>query len=192
MRAVLGERRQRSHQLDQGGSLAAHTASSSDSLPPKKEGEGGLLCSSESRFGSCLIGLQSVRAFRSAPGRSVLLHMRAQAECWKPPLSPCRVNDCILRVNEVDVRDVTHGKAVEALKEAGSMVRLSVKRRRQTTERMVDIKLVKGPKGLSAPPGNAPPPPSKEGLLFPALQKMPFPGGGGASGLSPDLASVST
>ncbi|XP_058043498.1 disks large homolog 1 isoform X7 [Ahaetulla prasina] len=57
-----------------------------------------------------------------------------------------RVNDCILRVNEVDVRDVTHGKAVEALKEAGSMVRLSVKRRRQTTERMVDIKLVKGPK----------------------------------------------
>uniref|UniRef100_A0A670ZQT8 Disks large homolog 1 n=1 Tax=Pseudonaja textilis TaxID=8673 RepID=A0A670ZQT8_PSETE len=59
-----------------------------------------------------------------------------------------RVNDCILRVNEVDVHDVTHGKAVEALKEAGSMVRLSVKRRRQTTERMVDIKLVKGPKGL--------------------------------------------
>ncbi|XP_026578035.1 disks large homolog 1 isoform X3 [Pseudonaja textilis] len=57
-----------------------------------------------------------------------------------------RVNDCILRVNEVDVHDVTHGKAVEALKEAGSMVRLSVKRRRQTTERMVDIKLVKGPK----------------------------------------------
>ncbi|KAM6442428.1 disks large homolog 1 isoform 8-T8 [Liasis olivaceus] len=59
-----------------------------------------------------------------------------------------RVNDCILRVNEVDVRDVTHSKAVEALKEAGSMVRLYVKRRRQTTERIVDIKLVKGPKGL--------------------------------------------
>ncbi|KAM6442423.1 disks large homolog 1 isoform 3-T3 [Liasis olivaceus] len=57
-----------------------------------------------------------------------------------------RVNDCILRVNEVDVRDVTHSKAVEALKEAGSMVRLYVKRRRQTTERIVDIKLVKGPK----------------------------------------------
>ncbi|XP_039197484.1 disks large homolog 1 isoform X4 [Crotalus tigris] len=59
-----------------------------------------------------------------------------------------RVNDCILRVNEVDVRDVTHGRAVEALKEAGSVVRLYVKRRRQTTERVVDIKLVKGPKGL--------------------------------------------
>uniref|UniRef100_A0A0F7Z8Q6 Disks large homolog 1 n=1 Tax=Crotalus adamanteus TaxID=8729 RepID=A0A0F7Z8Q6_CROAD len=57
-----------------------------------------------------------------------------------------RVNDCILRVNEVDVRDVTHGRAVEALKEAGSVVRLYVKRRRQTTERVVDIKLVKGPK----------------------------------------------
>ncbi|XP_053160388.1 disks large homolog 1 isoform X8 [Hemicordylus capensis] len=59
-----------------------------------------------------------------------------------------RVNDCILRVNEVDVRDVTHSKAVEALKEAGSMVRLYVKRRKQVTEKMVEIKLVKGPKGL--------------------------------------------
>ncbi|XP_054838994.1 disks large homolog 1 isoform X5 [Eublepharis macularius] len=59
-----------------------------------------------------------------------------------------RVNDCILRVNEVDVRDVTHSKAVEALKEAGSMVRLYVKRRKQVTEKIMEIKLVKGPKGL--------------------------------------------
>ncbi|XP_061493647.1 disks large homolog 1 isoform X7 [Rhineura floridana] len=59
-----------------------------------------------------------------------------------------RVNDCILRVNEVDVRDVTHSKAVEALKEAGSLVRLYVKRRKQVTEKIVEIKLVKGPKGL--------------------------------------------
>ncbi|XP_072852534.2 disks large homolog 1 isoform X3 [Pogona vitticeps] len=59
-----------------------------------------------------------------------------------------RVNDCILRVNEVDVRDVTHSRAVEALKEAGSMVRLHIKRRKQVTEKMVEIKLVKGPKGL--------------------------------------------
>uniref|UniRef100_A0A8D0DQ63 Disks large homolog 1 n=1 Tax=Salvator merianae TaxID=96440 RepID=A0A8D0DQ63_SALMN len=59
-----------------------------------------------------------------------------------------RVNDCILRVNDVDVRDVTHSKAVEALKEAGSMVRLHVKRRKQVTEKVVEIKLVKGPKGL--------------------------------------------
>ncbi|XP_026710898.1 disks large homolog 1 isoform X10 [Athene cunicularia] len=59
-----------------------------------------------------------------------------------------RVNDCILRVNEVDVRDVTHSKAVEALKEAGSIVRLYVKRRKPVTEKIVEIKLVKGPKGL--------------------------------------------
>ncbi|XP_052542758.1 disks large homolog 1 isoform X11 [Tympanuchus pallidicinctus] len=57
-----------------------------------------------------------------------------------------RVNDCILRVNEVDVRDVTHSKAVEALKEAGSIVRLYVKRRKPVTEKVVEIKLVKGPK----------------------------------------------
>ncbi|XP_037765529.1 disks large homolog 1 isoform X21 [Chelonia mydas] len=57
-----------------------------------------------------------------------------------------RVNDCILRVNEVDVRDVTHSKAVEALKEAGSIVRLYVKRRKPVTEKIMEIKLVKGPK----------------------------------------------
>ncbi|XP_018617156.1 disks large homolog 1-like isoform X10 [Scleropages formosus] len=59
-----------------------------------------------------------------------------------------RVNDCILRVNDVDVRDVTHSKAVEALKEAGCVVRLYVRRRKHVTEKIVDIKLVKGPKGL--------------------------------------------
>ncbi|XP_062987764.1 disks large homolog 1 isoform X8 [Elgaria multicarinata webbii] len=59
-----------------------------------------------------------------------------------------RVNDCILRVNEADVREVTHSKAVEALKEAGSLVRLYVKRRKQVTEKIVELKLVKGPKGL--------------------------------------------
>uniref|UniRef100_A0A8C4S612 Discs large MAGUK scaffold protein 1a n=1 Tax=Erpetoichthys calabaricus TaxID=27687 RepID=A0A8C4S612_ERPCA len=59
-----------------------------------------------------------------------------------------RVNDCILRVNDVDVRDVTHSKAVEALKEAGSIVRLYVRRRKPITEKIMDIKLVKGPKGL--------------------------------------------
>ncbi|KAG9346424.1 hypothetical protein JZ751_006735 [Albula glossodonta] len=35
-----------------------------------------------------------------------------------------RVNDSILFVNEVDVREVTHSLAVEALKEAGAIVRL--------------------------------------------------------------------
>ncbi|XP_056421334.1 disks large homolog 1 isoform X20 [Hyla sarda] len=59
-----------------------------------------------------------------------------------------RVNDCILRVNDVDVQDVTHSKAVEALKEAGSIVRLYVRRRKPITEKIMEIKLVKGPKGL--------------------------------------------
>ncbi|XP_051986733.1 disks large homolog 1-like isoform X3 [Xyrauchen texanus] len=58
------------------------------------------------------------------------------------------VNDCILRVNDVDVRDVTHSNAVEALKEAGCIVRLYVRRRKAITEKIVDVKLVKGPKGL--------------------------------------------
>uniref|UniRef100_A0A669EDR0 Discs large homolog 1-like protein n=1 Tax=Oreochromis niloticus TaxID=8128 RepID=A0A669EDR0_ORENI len=63
-------------------------------------------------------------------------------------LLPCRVNDCIVRVNETDVREVTHSGAVEALKEAGGLVRLCIRRRRSLTERILDIKLVKGPKGL--------------------------------------------
>uniref|UniRef100_A0A673B8Z3 Uncharacterized protein n=1 Tax=Sphaeramia orbicularis TaxID=375764 RepID=A0A673B8Z3_9TELE len=59
-----------------------------------------------------------------------------------------RVNDVILRVNEVDVRDVTHSRAVEALKEAGSLVRLYIRRRKPVSEKVMEIKLVKGPKGL--------------------------------------------
>ncbi|XP_056607309.1 disks large homolog 1 isoform X20 [Triplophysa dalaica] len=59
-----------------------------------------------------------------------------------------RVNDCILRVNDVDVRDVTHSNAVEALKEAGCIVRLYVRRRKASTEKIMEVKLVKGPKGL--------------------------------------------
>ncbi|XP_041126913.1 disks large homolog 1-like isoform X27 [Polyodon spathula] len=59
-----------------------------------------------------------------------------------------RVNDNILRVNDVDARDVTHSKAVEALKEAGSIVRLYVRRRKPVTEKIMELKLVKGPKGL--------------------------------------------
>lgn len=59
-----------------------------------------------------------------------------------------RVNDCIVRVNDTDVREVTHSGAVEALKEAGGLVRLCIRRRRSLTEKVMDIKLVKGPKGL--------------------------------------------
>ncbi|XP_051973900.1 disks large homolog 2-like isoform X9 [Xyrauchen texanus] len=59
-----------------------------------------------------------------------------------------RVNDCILRVNDSDVSEVSHSKAVEALKAAGSIVRLYVRRRRPILETVTEIKLIKGPKGL--------------------------------------------
>ncbi|XP_064879928.1 disks large homolog 2 isoform X6 [Oncorhynchus nerka] len=62
--------------------------------------------------------------------------------------SRLRVNDCILRVNDADVSEVSHSKAVEALKVAGSIVRLYVRRRRPMLETVIEIKLIKGPKGL--------------------------------------------
>lgn len=57
------------------------------------------------------------------------------------------MNDSIVFVNDVDVREVTHSIAVEALKEAGPVVRLYVLRRRPPSERVTQIKLMKGPKG---------------------------------------------
>ncbi|KTF88726.1 hypothetical protein cypCar_00014092 [Cyprinus carpio] len=59
-----------------------------------------------------------------------------------------KVNDSILFVNDVDVREVTHSQAVEALKEAGAIVRLYVLRRKPLAEKVTEIKLIKGPKGL--------------------------------------------
>ncbi|XP_043348889.1 disks large homolog 3 isoform X4 [Dermochelys coriacea] len=58
------------------------------------------------------------------------------------------VNDCVLRVNEVDVSEVVHSKAVEALKEAGPVVRLVVRRRQPPPETIMEVNLMKGPKGL--------------------------------------------
>ncbi|KAM3827489.1 disks large homolog 3 isoform 2-T2 [Vipera latastei] len=58
------------------------------------------------------------------------------------------VNDCVLRVNEVDVLEVVHSKAVEALKEAGPVVRLLVRRRQPPPETIMEVNLMKGPKGL--------------------------------------------
>uniref|UniRef100_A0A4W3I7J9 Discs large MAGUK scaffold protein 3 n=1 Tax=Callorhinchus milii TaxID=7868 RepID=A0A4W3I7J9_CALMI len=58
------------------------------------------------------------------------------------------VNDCVLRVNEVDVSEVVHSKAVEALKEAGPVVRLLVRRRQPPPEAILEVNLLKGPKGL--------------------------------------------
>uniref|UniRef100_A0A674IYR1 PDZ domain-containing protein n=1 Tax=Terrapene triunguis TaxID=2587831 RepID=A0A674IYR1_9SAUR len=68
-------------------------------------------------------------------------HM-SHACTWHP------VNDSILFVNDVDVREVTHSTAVEALKEAGSIVRLYVMRRKALAEKVMEVKLIKGPKGL--------------------------------------------
>nr|XP_023848255.1 LOW QUALITY PROTEIN: disks large homolog 3-like [Salvelinus alpinus] len=59
-----------------------------------------------------------------------------------------KVNDCVLRVNEVDVSEVVHSRAVEALKEAGPVVRLLVRRRQAPPETILEINLLKGPKGL--------------------------------------------
>ncbi|XP_028671669.1 disks large homolog 3 isoform X3 [Erpetoichthys calabaricus] len=58
------------------------------------------------------------------------------------------VNDCVLRVNEVDVSEVVHSRAVEALKEAGPVVRLLVRRRQPLPETILEVNLLKGPKGL--------------------------------------------
>uniref|UniRef100_A0AAR2M2I4 Discs, large homolog 3 (Drosophila) n=1 Tax=Pygocentrus nattereri TaxID=42514 RepID=A0AAR2M2I4_PYGNA len=58
------------------------------------------------------------------------------------------VNDCVLRVNEVDVSEVVHSRAVEALKEAGPVVRLLVRRRQAPPETILEVNLLKGPKGL--------------------------------------------
>lgn len=63
-------------------------------------------------------------------------------------VSVSSVNDCILFVNDVDVREVTHSQAVEALKEAGAIVRLYVLRRKPAAEKVTEIKLIKGPKGM--------------------------------------------
>ena len=47
---------------------------------------------------------------------------------------------------------MTHSAAVEALKEAGSIVRLYVMRRKPPAEKVMEIKLIKGPKGSSGNP----------------------------------------
>ncbi|CAH2108405.1 unnamed protein product [Euphydryas editha] len=73
--------------------------------------------------------------------------------------SQLQINDAILQVNDTSVENVTHAEAVDALKKAGSTVRLKI-RRRQTSEdtlnvsqisnkeEAVEIELVKGGSGL--------------------------------------------
>ncbi|GFT20241.1 disks large homolog 1 [Nephila pilipes] len=58
-----------------------------------------------------------------------------------------QVNDIIVKVNDTNVVDVPHCVAVDALKRAGNTVRLLVKRVRGP-QRILEIELVKGSKGL--------------------------------------------
>ncbi|XP_054718136.1 disks large 1 tumor suppressor protein-like isoform X2 [Uloborus diversus] len=58
-----------------------------------------------------------------------------------------QVNDIILKVNEVDLIEIPHSIAVDALKRAGNMVHLLVKRRRLSPH-LMEIELLKGNKGL--------------------------------------------
>lgn len=55
-------------------------------------------------------------------------------------------------MNDVSVVNVTHATAVEALKKAGNVVKLNIKRKRPPatpkTPKTIDIDLVKGGKGL--------------------------------------------
>ncbi|XP_039288437.1 disks large 1 tumor suppressor protein isoform X5 [Nilaparvata lugens] len=61
-----------------------------------------------------------------------------------------KVNDVILKVNEVSVVDVPHSAAVDALKNAGNKVKLFVRRKTHGIQNMAihEIELLKGPKGL--------------------------------------------
>ncbi|XP_076348228.1 disks large homolog 1-like isoform X2 [Tachypleus tridentatus] len=62
---------------------------------------------------------------------------------------PCfRVDDIILRVNSVDLVDVPHSVAVNALKRARNTVHLILKRKKYHHSRVLTIELVKGNKGL--------------------------------------------
>ncbi|XP_039751044.1 disks large 1 tumor suppressor protein isoform X2 [Pararge aegeria] len=73
--------------------------------------------------------------------------------------SQLQINDAILQVNDTSVESVTHAEAVDALKKAGSTVRLKIRRRAtddallnvsqiSNKEEAVEIELVKGGAGL--------------------------------------------
>lgn len=78
---------------------------------------------------------------------SVIFTLTQMSSVWSLLFLCLRVNDCVLRVNDVDVSEVVHSKAVEALKEAGPVVRLLVRRRQAPPETILEVNLLKGPKG---------------------------------------------
>ena len=51
-------------------------------------------------------------------------------------------------MNDVNVEDCTHEEAVQALKAAGTNVRLYIRRHKAPLESIVEIELVKGNKGM--------------------------------------------
>ncbi|BFZ06613.1 hypothetical protein BsWGS_09652 [Bradybaena similaris] len=57
-----------------------------------------------------------------------------------------RLNDIIVRVNNIDVSNTTHAAAVDALKQAGRKVVLYVKRCKIPSETVMEVELVKGNK----------------------------------------------
>lgn len=62
-----------------------------------------------------------------------------------------RVNDIILKVNDVNVVNVSHSVSVEALKRAGNRVVLQIKRKTSANkepEELLEVELSKGNKGL--------------------------------------------
>uniref|UniRef100_A0A8U8CK36 Uncharacterized protein n=1 Tax=Geospiza parvula TaxID=87175 RepID=A0A8U8CK36_GEOPR len=74
---------------------------------------------------------------RVAPGDRGGWHGLVTPQGCSGPHCAHRVNDCVLRVNDVDVSEVVHSKAVEALKEAGPC-----------GATIMEVNLMKGPKGL--------------------------------------------
>ncbi|GFY17008.1 disks large homolog 1 [Trichonephila clavipes] len=72
-------------------------------------------------------------------------HRKLNVQIGLHPSQP--VNDIIVKVNDTNVVDVPHCVAVDALKRAGNTVRLLVKRVRGP-QRVLEIELVKGSKGL--------------------------------------------
>lgn len=59
-----------------------------------------------------------------------------------------RVNDIIVSVNGISTVNVTHGQAVDALKRAGNVVHLVVRRLTSSMENIIEVELMKGNKGL--------------------------------------------
>ncbi|ESO08051.1 hypothetical protein HELRODRAFT_75327 [Helobdella robusta] len=60
-----------------------------------------------------------------------------------------RVNDIILSVNGISTEDVTHTEAVDALKKAGNLIHMVIKRSTSPTpaDNIIEVELIKGTKG---------------------------------------------